>query len=142
MNRLSRSRSVRWFFLMMLVVLAAVCYAQQQEPQAQDKPELLKYVEKDDEAYGWKQVKKTDLPEGAAASFEAGADILLICRDQNKVLESVETLRTKLIRGEIPFQRLQESLDRIDKTKSRFLAHRKKISLSTVAKFFQLQKRA
>lgn len=86
--------------------------------------------------------KKWGVPQGAAASFEAGADILLICKDQNKVLESVETLRTKLIRGEIPFQRLQESLDRIDKTKSRFLAHRKKISLSTVAKFFQLQKGA
>lgn len=81
--------------------------------------------------------KKWGVPQGAAASFEAGADILLICKDQNKVLESIEILRKKLIRGEISFQRLQESVERIEKTKSKFLAHPEKVSIEKVKELFE-----
>ncbi|MBK5102038.1 MAG: hypothetical protein JJE15_13760 [Desulfobacteraceae bacterium] len=80
--------------------------------------------------------KKWGVPQGAAASFEAGADILLICKDQNKVRESIEILRKKLIRGEISSQRLQESVERIEKTKAKFLAHWEKVSLEKVKNLF------
>lgn len=82
--------------------------------------------------------KKWGVAEGAAASFEAGADILLICGDQEGVLEGIEILRGKLIRGEIPFRRFLESLERIKKTKSRFLKDMKRVSLGDVRDYFGL----
>ena len=82
--------------------------------------------------------KKWGVAEGAVASFEAGADILLICGDQDRVLESIEILKGKLIRGEIPFQRLRQSLDRIKKTKARFLKKTKRVSLEEVHTYFGL----
>jgi beta-N-acetylhexosaminidase len=53
--------------------------------------------------------KQWGVAEGAAASFEAGANILLICKEQVHIMESLELIRGKLLRGEIPFQRLYES---------------------------------
>ncbi|MBW2358483.1 MAG: hypothetical protein JRF21_07270 [Deltaproteobacteria bacterium] len=82
--------------------------------------------------------KKWGVAKGAVASFEAGADILLICGDQDRVLESIDILKGKLIRGEIPFQRLRESLDRIKKTKARFLKETKRVSLKEVRTYFGL----
>jgi beta-N-acetylhexosaminidase len=82
--------------------------------------------------------KHWGLAEGAAASFEAGADILLICGDQDGVLESIEILRGKLIRGEIQHKRFRESLDRIKKTKTRFLKEMKRVSLDEVRDYFGL----
>jgi len=82
--------------------------------------------------------KQSGVVEGAAASFEAGADILLMCGDQERVLGSIEILRGKLIRGEIPFKRFRESLDRIEKTKNRFLKEMKRVSLDDVKDYFGL----
>jgi hypothetical protein len=62
----------------------------------------------------------------------------LICGDQENVLKSIEILRKKLIRGEIPFKRFRESLDRIKKTKNRFLKEMKKVSLGNVRDYFGL----
>ncbi|HBF42188.1 MAG TPA: beta-N-acetylhexosaminidase [Desulfobacteraceae bacterium] len=76
---------------------------------------------------------------GAVMSFEAGADILLMCRDQSAVLESIETLKKRLIRGEISFYRLHQSVDRIMKAKSRFLENTKKVSLKDVDAYFGLE---
>ena len=59
--------------------------------------------------------------KGGVASFEAGADLVLICNDQDMVLGSIEALRRKLICGEIPYRRLYHSLERIMKAKSRYL---------------------
>ena len=82
--------------------------------------------------------KKRGVANGAAAAFEAGADILLICKDQNLVLESLNILRRKLIRDEIPFQRLEQSVGRIMKAKSRFLKKIKKVSIEEVREYFGL----
>lgn len=82
--------------------------------------------------------KKWGVAEGAVASFEAGADILLICEDQSEILESIESLRGKIIRGEISVHRLRESLGRIMKTKSRFLKKIKKVSIKEVRAYFGL----
>ncbi|MFH1349376.1 MAG: beta-N-acetylhexosaminidase [Pseudomonadota bacterium] len=74
---------------------------------------------------------------GALAAFEAGADLLLICKDQNNVLEGLQLIRGKLLRGEIPFQRLHQSTERIKKMRSRFLGRRVKISLGKVREYFK-----
>ena len=53
--------------------------------------------------------KHWGIAKGAAAAFEAGADILLICEDQNRVLEGIELLRGRLLQGEIASRRLDQS---------------------------------
>jgi beta-N-acetylhexosaminidase len=82
--------------------------------------------------------KRWGVARGAAASFAAGADILLICKDQNSVLESIQILKKKMIQGEIPLKRLQQSVERIMKTKSRFLKNQKKVSHEEVQAYFAL----
>jgi beta-N-acetylhexosaminidase len=74
--------------------------------------------------------------DGAASAFEAGADVLLICQDQDKVLEGMKTLKDKLIRGDISLKRLHQSLERIKEAKSRFLGQRKKVTLDEVRAYF------
>jgi beta-N-acetylhexosaminidase len=76
--------------------------------------------------------------EGAAAAFEAGADILLICKDQKYVLESLELIRGRLLRGEIPFQRLNASYERIMKVRSTLLDRKEWISMGNVKRYFKL----
>jgi beta-N-acetylhexosaminidase len=56
--------------------------------------------------------------EGAAKAFEAGADILLICKEQKNVLASIHCIRNKLLQGEINFNRLVQSVERIKKARS------------------------
>ena len=74
--------------------------------------------------------------EGAHAAFEAGADILLICKEQSRVVEAIQRLRQGLLSGEIPYHRLEQSLDRIRKTKKRFLEKRKDVSFEEVNAYF------
>ena len=83
--------------------------------------------------------EKWGVANGAVASFEAGADILLICQDQGCVLESMKMFREKLLHGEIPLQRLHDSLERIMKAKSRFLKEMRKVSLEDVRAYFGLK---
>jgi len=74
--------------------------------------------------------------DGAVASFEAGADILLICQDQKMVLEAISMLKEKVIKGEIGLHRLQQSLDRIMKAKSEFFKKVEQVSLEKVCAYF------
>jgi beta-N-acetylhexosaminidase len=80
--------------------------------------------------------KQWGVAEGASASFEAGADILLICKEQNYVEESIKLIRGNLLKGEIPLSRLHESNERIQKAKNEFLHPVKKLSLSKVKAYF------
>ncbi len=80
---------------------------------------------------GWETAK------GAALSFEAGADILLICHDQNRVLGGIQAIKEALIQGKIPFHRLHQSVERIMAAKSRFLK-KKRVSLKEVRSYFSL----
>jgi len=80
--------------------------------------------------------KERPLPEGASDAFEAGIDLLLICRDQSLLRESIEHLRNKLLREEISYERLHESLRRIAEAKNRFLSPRKRIVLKRVREYF------
>jgi len=74
--------------------------------------------------------------EGALKSFQAGADILLICKDQGHVHKSLDVLRQGLSNGTLSEQRLAQSLDRIRKMKMRFLGRQAEISLADVRKYF------
>lgn len=76
------------------------------------------------------------LPEGAAAAFEAGIDLLLICSNQSLLAESIEHVRNKMLRDEISCQRLNESLTRIAEIKKQFLSSRKRQTLKAVKEYF------
>jgi beta-N-acetylhexosaminidase len=76
--------------------------------------------------------------EGALMAFKAGADILLICKDQHQVVESHRLLRDGLSEGKISEQRVAESLKRIDRMKARFLKRREEISLARVRQYFKI----
>ncbi|MCP4683423.1 MAG: beta-N-acetylhexosaminidase [Desulfobacterales bacterium] len=80
--------------------------------------------------------KKWGIPGSAVASFEAGADLLLICENQDMVLESLNELKGRLLRGEISLERLRQSLDRIKDAKSGFLKNKKEVSLKEVGRYF------
>lgn len=80
--------------------------------------------------------KARALPEGAVAAFEAGIDLLLICKDQSQLLASIELIRDKVLKEEIPSERLETSLERIAKYKGRLLHPLKRISLKAVSEYF------
>jgi beta-N-acetylhexosaminidase len=82
--------------------------------------------------------KQQGVAEGAFSAFQAGADILLICKDQEKVLESIKLLRNKVLQDKIKLDRLDQSLGRIEKTKSRFLRPAQEISAAEVREYFHL----
>ncbi len=82
--------------------------------------------------------KHQGVPEGACQAFQAGADILLICKDQEKVVESVRLLRGKMLQDEIGMARLDQSLKRIERVKSRFLSPAHEISTAEVQEYFHL----
>lgn len=84
--------------------------------------------------------KKWGTSDGAALSFEAGADLLLICEDQDKVKEGIETVKGRVLQGKISFNRLHQSVERIMDAKSGFLIEKKGISLEKVRSYFSLQK--
>jgi len=75
--------------------------------------------------------------EGALTSFQAGADILLICKDQSHVRESLDLMRQSLSKGTVSRERLAQSLERIRRIKASFLGHRQDISLAGVREYFK-----
>lgn len=84
-------------------------------------------------------VKKYGIAEGALASLRAGADILLICEDQEKVLESIFLIRKMLLEERITLKRLNQSHKRIAETKLKFCKPEEKVSLTDVKKYFRLR---
>jgi len=75
--------------------------------------------------------------DASLLAFQAGADILLICKGQEHVAQSCRLLRERLSRGHIPEERLIESLKRIESAKARFLGKKDKISLARVREYFR-----
>lgn len=61
------------------------------------------------------------VPRGSAAAFAAGADLLLICEDQDLFAQSHALVRKKILAGELPLDSLHESLGRLARARSRFL---------------------
>jgi len=81
--------------------------------------------------------KKWGVVDGAVRAFEAGCDILLICEDQQMVLESMAALKSRLLKGEIPTTRLHAAIKRINTAKARFLRDRPDIQPEQVTAYFQ-----
>lgn len=79
-----------------------------------------------------------EVAEGAAKAFEAGADILLISKEQKNVLESINLIRSKVLQGEIAFKRLDPSMERIMKARSTVLGQGEEISLVKVKEYFKI----
>ena len=75
--------------------------------------------------------------DGALKSLQAGADILLICRDQSHVRASLDLIRQALSEGTVSKDRVAQSLERIRKMKAGFLGGREKISLAGVREYFK-----
>ena len=82
--------------------------------------------------------REWSVADGALQAFQAGADILLICKDQSHVHESLDLMRRALVEEKISTERLAQSIERIRKTKARFLGHREEISLSNVKEYFKV----
>jgi beta-N-acetylhexosaminidase len=82
--------------------------------------------------------KHWGIAEGAAAAFEAGADILLICEDQKSVMGGIELLRRKLLRDEIPFRRLDQSNKKIMKVRANLLESKEWVFTAKVKEYFNL----
>lgn len=82
--------------------------------------------------------KHWGVDQGATAAFEAGADILLICKDQTNVFKSLRLIRSKLIKGEIPFQRLHQSDRRIVEVRSRLQGYEEEVSIAKAKEYFKL----
>jgi beta-N-acetylhexosaminidase len=80
--------------------------------------------------------KERGLPEGAADAFEAGIDLLLICNNQSHLIHSIELIRDRLLKEDIPGERLEMSLERITRYKRRFLHPSKRLSLKAVKGYF------
>ncbi len=80
--------------------------------------------------------KTVGVARGAAAAFEAGADILLVCEEQKNAVESIDRIRKKILKNEIGMERLKASIKRIRAVKSRYPEIRKGISLAGIRKYF------
>jgi beta-N-acetylhexosaminidase len=76
--------------------------------------------------------------EGSVAAFKAGADILLICEDQSKVLESITFIRDRILQQEISGNRLNESIARIKKVRSKLPRPGTRVPLKSIEKYFKL----
>ncbi|MBW1722435.1 MAG: beta-N-acetylhexosaminidase [Deltaproteobacteria bacterium] len=84
-------------------------------------------------ARGW------GVAEGAAEALEAGADILLVCKDQERAREGLELVCNRVLQGRLSNERLEISRRRIIRAKERFLSRWEPPSYSRVKQYFRLQ---
>ncbi len=61
------------------------------------------------------------IAESAVEAFIAGADILLICKDQSRVLEAMHALRDTVLKDERLIPRINRSIARIEGAKARLM---------------------
>jgi beta-N-acetylhexosaminidase len=59
--------------------------------------------------------------DAAVRAFQAGADLLLICKDRERAVAAMEAVHQAVTDGAIPAERLEASLRRIARVKERFL---------------------
>jgi beta-N-acetylhexosaminidase len=85
--------------------------------------------------------EKQDAAHGALESFNAGADILLICKDQSHVRAGVDLMRKNILSGDAMTDRMDRSIMRIMKAKKKYLQKVDLPSLKKVEKYFRIKKR-
>ena len=66
-------------------------------------------------------VKSTGFKKSITAAVKAGADMLCVCHDTKRQKLAVQTLATAVRKGEIPVQRINESVERILSLKQQFM---------------------
>ena len=84
--------------------------------------------------------ERHNVAKGALNAFLAGADILLVCKEQQYLLDGIDLMRKKILSGEIREERLDQSILRIIKMKMKYLKGTKRIPLKKVEKYFGLKK--
>ncbi|MBA5875822.1 MAG: beta-N-acetylhexosaminidase [Nitrospira sp. CR1.2] len=68
--------------------------------------------------------------EAAVRAFVAGCDVLLICKDQDRVQTAMEAMVRAVREGRITQDRLEQSLARVARLKSRYLYPYKPVTIS------------
>lgn len=68
--------------------------------------------------------------EAAVRSFVAGCDVLLICKDQDRVVTAMHAMERAVNDGRITQERLAESLARVAKLKAQYLHPYKPVTIS------------
>ena len=68
--------------------------------------------------------------EAAVRSFVAGCDVLLICKDQDRVMTAMQAMERAVKDGRITQERLDQSLARVAKLKARYLHPYKPVTIS------------
>jgi beta-N-acetylhexosaminidase len=76
--------------------------------------------------------------DAALEAFLAGADILLICKDQARVLEAMHAMRDAVLRDQALLQRLNRSLARVEAAKARLASSNILASIKAVKGYFAL----
>lgn len=81
--------------------------------------------------------KQWGVAAGALKAFEAGVDVLLICKDQKHVLETLALMRGRILREKTPHQRLQQAFEKIAKIRKRLLDSWEGVSIPKVMEYFR-----
>lgn len=68
--------------------------------------------------------------EAAVRSFVAGCDVLLICKDQERVMTAMQAMERAVLDGRITQERLEQSLARVARLKTRYLHPCKPVTIS------------
>lgn len=68
--------------------------------------------------------------EAAVRAFVAGCDVLLICKDQERVLTAMQAMEKAVNDGRITRDRLEQSLARIARLKGRYLQPARSVTIS------------
>ena len=68
--------------------------------------------------------------EAAVRSFVAGCDVLLICKDQDRVMTAMQAMECAVQDGRITPERLEQSLTRVARLKARYLRPYKPVTIS------------
>ncbi|MGC3973313.1 MAG: beta-N-acetylhexosaminidase [Nitrospira sp.] len=68
--------------------------------------------------------------EAAVRSFVAGCDVLLVCKDQDRVMTAMQAMERAVQDGRITQERLEQSLRRVARLKARYLLPYKPVTIS------------
>ncbi|MBI4002933.1 MAG: beta-N-acetylhexosaminidase [Nitrospira defluvii] len=68
--------------------------------------------------------------EAAVRAFVAGCDVLLICKDQERVMAAMQAMERAVQDGRITQERLEQSLVRVARLKARYLRPYKPVTIS------------
>jgi len=75
-------------------------------------------------------VNHDGIGEAAVRAFVAGCDVLLICKDQERVMMAMQAMEMAVQDGRITQERMQQSLARVARLKARYLQPYKPVTIS------------